>query len=399
MATMQTGEGFYALWDASLTADEQELVSKTRQFCETTFADFTRKARTERLPLSREVVRAWAALGLQKMQTPKALGGHGASYFTRIRVVQELARHSFAAAFSLNNTHSMTAMMANQASDELRERYLPRLLNGELVATVALTEPQGGSDLSATRTTATKVSGGWVINGEKAWIANATIADVAVITAQTAQGTRGIGRFVVPLDAPGAQRTGAHRLAGGHAAGLGGLRFNDVHVPDAYLMEAPGEGFKRAMDGINGARVHIAAMAVAALERALQIAVRYCSERQAFGKPLLEQQGLKWRLVDIANQLEAANMLTYRGAQLIHEGQQVALAAAHAKKFAAEVAVSGIEGCMQCMGARALLDEVGLTQQLGEVKMAGYADGTTEIQDERIGSFLLKHYGNLESGS
>jgi acrylyl-CoA reductase (NADPH) len=393
---MHSTEGFYAIWDSRLTDDERKLVHLAAEFARATFAPFTKQSRTQRLPLSRDIVRAWARLGLQRLQTPREFGGHGASYFAKIRIVQELARHGFAAAFSLNNSHSMATAIATQAGDEVRQRYLPGLLDGELVATVALTEAQGGSDLSATRTSARKVDGGWLINGEKAWITNATIADLAFVTAQTAEGTRGIGRFIVPLDAAGAERTGAHAIASGHAVGLGGLRFNDVLVPDSHLLEAPGEGFKRAMDGINGARVHVAAMAVAAMERALQEAVRYCGTREAFGKPLLEQQGLRWRLVDVANHLEAANMLVFRGSELIHDGLPVASAAAHAKKFAAGVAVDGIEGCIQCMGAHALLDDIGLVHQLAEVKMAGFADGTTEILNERIGSQLLKQYGEIK---
>ncbi|CAN7335638.1 acyl-CoA dehydrogenase family protein [Variovorax sp. LjRoot178] len=383
----------YDIWDDSLSAQERELVDRARAFCQEVLVPFAQMAHRDRLPMSKAVVRAWAATGLQGMQTPTEFGGQGASYFTKIRVVHELSRHSFAAAFSLNNSHSMVTMLATQTAPGIRNAYLPALLKGEMVASVALTEPQGGSDLGATRTSAKRADGGWILDGEKSWITNATISDLAVVTAQTGKGTRGIGRFLVDLNAAGVERTGAHAVEVGHAVGAGGLKFTQVWVPEHHLLEAPGEGFKRTMESINGARIHVAAMAVAALERALQQAVDYCSERFAFGKALIEQQGLRWQLADVANQLEAANLLVYRGAQMVHQKLPAALAAAHAKKFATHVAVPGIEACMQAMGATAMLASTGLARQLAEIKMAGYADGTTEVQNERIGGLLKGCYG------
>lgn len=393
MAKRESEQRLYDIWDECLSAKELDLVARAREFCQEVLIPFAQQAHLERLPMSKAMVRAWAATGLQGMQTPSEFGGQGASYLTKIRVVHELSRHSFAATFSLNNSHSMVNMLATQTSAEIREAYLPALLRGETVASVALTEPQGGSDLAATRTTAQRADGGWLIDGEKAWITNATISDLAVVTAQTGQGTKGIGRFLVDLNATGVQRTGAHAVEVGHAVGAGGLKFKQVWVPEHHLLEPPGEGFKRTMESINAARIHVAAMAVAALEHALQKAINYCSQRVAFGKPLIEQQGLRWQLAEVANHLEAANLLVFRGAQLIHQQQPAALVAAHAKKFATGVAIPGIEACMQSMGANAMLASAGLARQLAEIKMAGYADGTTEVQNERIGSLLQSCYG------
>jgi acrylyl-CoA reductase (NADPH) len=384
---------FYALWDARLSTHETSCVDRVRGFCDDVIAPFAVESARSRLPLSKDVVRAWARIGMSGLQTPTELGGQGASYMTKIRVVHEMARRSFACAFSLNNSQSMVHMMATRAPAELREQYLPGLLRGELVASVALTEPSGGSDLAATRTRATKVQGGWRLDGEKAWVANATIADLMVVAAQTATGTQGVARFLVDMQAVGVERLGAHPVAAGHAVGAGGVRFDNVFVEDRCMLEEPGAGFKRAMEAINGARIHVAAMCVAAVEAALGTAARYCSERQAFGKSLLEHQGLRWRLVDVASQLEAANLLVYHGADLVNAGLPSTLPAAHAKKFAASIAVPSIEACMQAMGAQAMMEPVTLARQLAEIKMAAYADGTTEIQDERIGSQLLKHYG------
>ncbi len=362
-------------------------------FCDEVITPFADQAVYSRQSIPRSTVRAWAKLGMTAIQTPSILGGLGGSYFAKIRVAQELARRSFACAFSLNNMQSLAWMIAVHASAEVQAKYLKGLLTGELVATIAITEPGGGSDVAASKTTAKKVQGGWLLNGEKAWATNATLADLMVVTAQTASGTAGIGRFVVDMKFSGVERLPAHPVTAGHAIGLGGIRLVEVFVPDQHLLEQPGQGFKAAMEGINGARVHVAAMCVATLEASLGIAIRYCSERHAFGKPLLENQGLRWKLVEVASQLEAANLLVYRASDLIYSKQDATLAASHAKNFASSIAMSGLEICMQSMGAQAMLEPMPLARQLAELKLAGYADGTTEIQQERIGTYLLKHYG------
>jgi alkylation response protein AidB-like acyl-CoA dehydrogenase len=394
-AALPSTPPFYAIWEERLTEAERALQPMVRRFCEETVAHFAQEAVRSRSPMRKSFLREWAKLGMLGLQTPAELGGLGASYFARIRVVQQLARHSFACAFSLNNMQSMVLSIATKASPDVRERFLPGLLRGELVASVALTEPGGGSDLGAMKTVARRAPGGWVISGEKAWITNASIADLMVVAAQTGVGTAGISRFVVDMSSPGVSRTEPHPLAAGHPTGVGGVRFDGVFVPETCVMDRPGEGFRQSMEGINGARVHVAAMCVAALEAALGIAVRYGATRTAFGKQLLDHQGLRWNLVEVATQLEAANLLVLRGAELIHASQPSTLAAALAKKFCASLAIQGIESCMQSMGAQALLEECPLSRQLAELKMAAYADGTTEIQNERIGTYLLKHYGSI----
>jgi len=387
-----TESGIYELWDKRLSRSERDALSRIEPFCRDVIEPFAKEAFVERLPVSRELAKAWGALGMLGLQTPQELGGLGASYFAKISMVHALAKRSFACAFSLNNMQSMVCILATRAQKEVRERYLPGLLRGDLIASVGITEPGGGSDLANMRTNATKVAGGWVVSGEKAWITNATICDLMLVSAQTATGTRGIGRFIIDMSSPGVERLPAHPMAVGHPTGLGAAKFDNVFVPDSYMVDAPGEAFRLGMSAINGARTHVAAMCVATLQQSLATAVRYCCDRQAFGKSLLTHQGLKWDLVDVANRLEAANLLTYRAAERIADGCDATLAAAHAKKFAAESALFGVERCMQAMGACAVLESTSLVRHLGDLKLAGYADGTTEMQNERIGAFLIEHY-------
>lgn len=382
----------YKAWDERLNSQELGLVKQAQTFSREVLVPLLAAGHSN-VPLSKTVIKQWASTGLQGMQTPRDLGGKGASYAAKIRVVMELARTSFSAAFALNNSHSMVQMVATRAPEAIRNLYLNDLLKGNLVASVALTEPTGGSDLGAMRTLARKTDGGWVINGVKSWITNSATTDLVVVAAQTSQGTRGIGRFIVPMDTSGVTRLEPHRLAAGGASGVGGISFNDVFVPDLNLLEGPGDGFKRAMEAINAARVHVAAMAVAVLEGALGQAVRYCQTRQAFGRALLEHQGLRWQLVEVATTLEAANLLVLHAAEIVQSEGDASVASAYAKKFATSVVVRGVEQCMQAIGAASMFEDVGLARQLAEVKMAAYADGTTEILNERIGISLVKSYG------
>jgi alkylation response protein AidB-like acyl-CoA dehydrogenase len=392
-AALPASPPFYAIWDERLKPFELKLLPAVTAFCDQIIAPFAEQAAHAKQPMQKSIVREWAKLGMTGLQTPVELGGLGGSYFAKIRVAQELARRSFACAFSLNNIQSLVWMIATRASQQVRSSYLAGMLSGDLVAAIALTEPGGGSDLAAVTTTAHKVVGGWRLTGQKAWVTNATICDLMVIAAQTATGTSGIGRFVVDMKAEGIAVEPAYDVTTGHPIGLGGVRLDHVFVSDACLLDTPGQGFKATMANINGARVHVAAMCVATLEASLAIAIRFCSRRQAFGKTLLEHQGLRWKLADVASQLEAANLLVYRASELIERDEDATLAASHAKKFAASIAVSGVASCMQAMGAQAVLAPSPLARHLAELKLAGYADGTSEMQEERIGSYLLKHYG------
>jgi alkylation response protein AidB-like acyl-CoA dehydrogenase len=383
---------FYADWEEKLSPEEARHIQRVRDFCDEVLSPFILLSERDRLPMQKSIVREWGRLGMPGLQSPESRGGLGGSYFAKIRMVHELASRSFACAFSLNNMHSLVTTFATRAPVQIADRYLPGLLSGELVASVALTEPGGGSDLLAMKTHARKVSGGWRLNGEKAWIANASIADVMIVSAQTGEGAAGVARFVVDMNSTGVIRRGTHALSAGHATGVGGVAFEDVYVPDECLMEAPGEGFRIGMEGINAARIHVGAMCVAVLQRSLAVAVEYAGVRSAFGKPLLGHQGLRWMLVDVATDLEAANLLVLRGADFVHRRVDATLPAAHAKKFSASIAVRGVEKCMQSMGAAAMLSCYPLGRQLAEIKMAAYADGTTEIQNERIGKYLHSHY-------
>lgn len=372
-----------------LNAAEEELVARARAFAARHVAPQAAGwERERRMPL--ETLAAAAAEGLTGIEVPKSLGGQGARFGAKLRVAEAIAEHCMAFSFSLINTQNIAAKLAREGRPAQIERYLPDLLAARKLGATALTEPGAGSDFSAIALRASKVPGGFRLNGEKAWITNAAQASVFVVYAQTdpAAGWRGIAGFLVDAEHEGFTRRPPFELLGGHAIGAGGFALQDYFVPDADLLHPAGEAFKTAMRSINGARTYVAGMCCGMVRRALARALDYGAERRSFGRPLIEHQGLRWLLADVATDLEAASLLTDRAAALIQAGQDATAAAAHAKKFAARMAMARLADCIQAMGANGLREAEGLGRHLTLAKIAHYVDGSTEMQNERIAAAL-----------
>ena len=181
---------------------------------------------------------------------------------------------------------------------------------------------------------------------------------------------------------------------GGAAIGAAELTFTDVFVPEADVIATPGNAFKSAMTGITAARTHVAAMANGIVEECLSRAVDYAGQRTAFGVNLLGHQGIRWSLADVATDLNASKLLTYHSARQIARGEDAIFSASQAKSFAVRMALRGVAACQQAMGAIGLKDDLPFSRHLAAARIAGYVDGTTEIQRDRIGQLLPKHYGS-----
>ncbi|MEM7405628.1 MAG: acyl-CoA dehydrogenase family protein [Pseudomonadota bacterium] len=379
----------------ALTEEESAVVAAARQFAEEVVRPSVLTwERHGRLP--KEAVDAAAGAGLLGIQVPGADGGTGAGFVCKMRAAEAIAEVSMATAFSLVNLHNSTAKLAHDASPEASAEFVPEMLAGRRFGATALTEPGAGSDFAAIETSAARVDGGWVLNGAKAWITNAAFADVFVCYAQTdvAKGWRGIACFVIDATRPGFNRSAPVDMFGARSVGAGGFELQDYHAPDAHLIHPPGEAFKRALGSINGARTYVAAMACAVLRASLMRVTDYLSERSAFGGPLLRQQGLRWQLADIATELEAATLMTDKAAALVQlDHADAVLAASHAKKYAARVASARLLDCIQMLGANGMQVDEMLGHHLACAKMAGYVDGSSEIQNERIAALLFASPG------
>ena len=365
-----------------LNPQEQELLAIAQTFARDAIlpqATSWEEART--FPL--DAFKMAAEAGLCRLLVSQEYGGHGVSLTAMAYIMAELAAACMPFAFSLTVHNNLAANIAQNGSTWQREQYLPSLLAGETVGAFLLTEPQGGSDAAAIRTQARADGDNWLLDGEKSWVSNGTVAGLLSVYTQTNPdlGWRGIACFLVDAQQTGVIRNPAYHLLGGHALGTGEFRFEACQVDSRAMLLGPGDAFRAAMQGIDLARILVAAMCCGMLGAGLKAALTATAARHSFGRAVAEYQGIQWLLADVATDLEAARLLTYQAAASYDAGETATLAAAHAKKFATRVALTRLSDCMQCMGAPGLrLDNV-VARHFASAKMAQYLDGTTEIQN------------------
>ena len=380
--------------DLPLTQPEQDMLARAVEFARNEVAPKAQGWEDERRqPI--ETLREASLAGFAGLEVPQSLGGFGGRFRLKARLAEEMARDCFAFSFSLINHMGLAGKIARDAPGEIARKYLPEMLAGEAIGCTALTEPNAGSDFAAISTHAKKVDGGWMINGEKAWITNAAHADLMFLYAQTdpAAGWRGVAGFLIDAREDGVTRVPPFEMMGGHAIGVGGFKLTDHFVPDIRMMSAPGDGFKAAMAGVNAARTYVATMCCGMTEAAIELAAKYASERAAFGGHIADFQGLRWRLADAQTEVEAARLLAYRATLAVEQGTDAEIPAAHAKKYAARMADERLTRSMQVMGAEGLKRDYSIGRQIACARIANYVDGTTEIQNERIARDLFKKVG------
>jgi len=387
---------FYDSYDALLSPEERALVAAANDFCRGEFSNHLLDSHNRSQPFDAAWIGKWAQAGFLGLQTPRHLGGHEASFLCKIRVAQTMAEHGFAAAFAINNLQGSVTRVACSGSDKHREELLEGMLSGTILCAPAMSEPAGGSDLSAMTTRARRVDGGWLISGTKSWITNGQIIQCANVLSRVSlpgDGTEDFALFLVPLTDGATFRREEIHMPGASSFRLSHLVFQDHFAPDWSLFSQPGQGLRASMASVNAARVHVAAMCVASTRAALSEAVGYAQDRKAFGQPLIRHQGLAWELAEISLRLEAANALVLRAAIAVQSGEPALTLAAQAKKFAVDVAVWGIDQCLRAMGATGASAMHRLAMLSAEARLAAFGDGTSEILLDRIGKGLATEYG------
>jgi alkylation response protein AidB-like acyl-CoA dehydrogenase len=362
--------------------------------------------------LVREVVRpqiaAWersaryprdavAASGLTGIFSPVSEGGLDLSFDAAIDVFEELGRGDAALAFSISMHNAVASAITRAGSGQIRARWAGPLVSGRALGCFSLTEPHAGSDATAITTRATRGSEGtWRLTGTKAWVSLGGVADVYAIVAKTADahGHADIAMFVVD----GADR-GIRHSAPYDKAAASFLPITEMELVDvpAELLVAPGEGMRAALGAIDVARFDIAAISHGLHAEALEVAAGYAIHRTAFGRPLLEHQGLAFALADVATELLAARELTRRAAGLIGTpGGPVAVA--HAKRFGPDAALRGAITCSEALGAYGWLNDYPLARFIALAKMLQVVDGTPEIQRIVIARDLARRAATCGSG-
>jgi len=341
-------------------------------------------------------LRELAALGLLGIAVPEALGGAEAGTVAYSLALQELARGDGSVAVAVSVTNMVAELIASYGAPALAEAWVPRLVGGELIAgAFALSEPEAGSDPAAMRTTATRTSRGWKLDGSKQWITSGDHAGVMVVWAVTdpAVGHKGITAFVVPGDAKGLTVARLEDKLGLHGSSTAQLVLDGVEIGEDAVLASPGGGFALAMVALDGGRIGIASQAIGTARGALEAAVRYAGERQTMGQPIIKHQAIGGMLADAATWLDAATLMTLRAAYLKQAGQPFSQQAAMAKLFATERAWQICDIALQVHGGYGYVRDFPVERALRDVRATRIYEGTSEIQRIVIARSLLRTAG------
>lgn len=370
--------------------EEQEMMRKmVRDFAENEIAPFVERMEKGEFP--REILRKMGELGLMGIPVPEKYGGAEMDFVSYIIAINEISRVSATVGVILSvHTSVGTNPILYFGSDEQKQRFLPKLASGEYLAAFCLTEAGSGSDAKSMKSRAVKKDDHYVINGSKMFITNGGEADVYIVFASTNPelGSKGISAFIVEKNSPGLVIGKDEHKMGLHGSRTVQLSFEDMRVPVENLLGQEGEGFKIAMANLDVGRIGIAAQALGIAEAALGAAVEYAKERQQFGKPIAAQQGIGFKLADMATNVEAAKLLLYRAADLRAQGMKCGMEASIAKLFASKTAVETATEAIQVFGGYGYTEDYPVERYFRDAKVTEIYEGTSEIQRIVISKYL-----------
>jgi hypothetical protein len=378
--------------DFELSEEQQQIKRTIREFAEAELAPHVSEwDEAQHFPI--ELRPKFAELGIMGVLVPEQYGGAGMGYIEYAAIIEELARVDPSISLALAGHNSLGAGHIQIAgSEEQKQKYLIPLARGEHFGAWGLTEPSSGSDASSMRTTAVRRDGGWVLNGSKNFITNATFAETTVALAITdrATGSHGISAFIIERGTKGFAVAKKENKLGMRASDTASLIFDDCFVPAANLIGEVGQGFVQAMKVLDGGRISIAALAVGIAQGAYEAALKYAKERNQFGRPIAEFQAIQFKLADMATQIDAARLLTYRAASLKSRGRITTLESSMAKLFASEVAVRVAEESVQIHGGYGYIKDYPAEKYWRDSKLCTIGEGTSEIQRTVIARQILR---------
>ncbi len=322
-----------------------------------------------------------AELGLLGMATPEAWGGAGMDAVSWALALEEIAYADPSVAVIVSVTSGLPQyMLLRFGTDEQKERFLVPLARGEWIGAFALTEPQAGSDPAGLKARATRVEGGWVLSGTKAWITSAGQAHLYVVMARTGEERKAITAFLVEKDAPGLSFGLPEAKMGLHAAHTAEVRLEEVFVPDDQVLGEVGRGLAHALAGLDSGRIGIAAQAVGIAQAAFDIARDYADEREQFGRKIRAFEGVAFKLAELDTQIAAARHLVWSAARKKDAGGRFSLEAARAKLFSTDVAVRTTREAIQILGANGYHKDYRVERYYRDAKVTEIYEGTSEIQ-------------------
>ncbi len=333
-----------------------------------------------------DVVAQMAEMGLFGLPFPEEYGGMGGDYFTLCLAIEELARADSSVAITLEAAVSLGAMPIYRfGSEEQKREWLPMLTSGQALGAFGLTEPGGGSDAGATRTRAELRDGEWVINGSKAFITNAgtditKLITVTAVTGDKAGGGREISSIIVPVPSDGLKIAPKYSKVGWHASDTRELSFNDLHVPESNLVGERGRGYANFLQILDEGRIAISALAVGLAQACVDESVKYSCERQAFGKPIGQNQAIAFKIADMDTRTHTARLAYYDAAARMLRGEPFKKQAAIAKLYSSEIAVTNAREATQVHGGYGFMNEFAVARHWRDAKILEIGEGTSEIQ-------------------
>ena len=378
--------------DFQLNEEQLQLKKSVREFAEREIAPNVRKwDEVSEFPLA--TIKELGKLGLMGVVFPPELGGAGMGYVEYVTAIEELSRVDgsvgiiVAAHTSLCSNHIYLA-----GNDAQKKKYLPKLASGEFIGAWGLTEPSSGSDAGSARMVATRKGKDWVLNGTKTFITNGHYADVLVVIAVTdrAAHTHGLSAFLVEKDTKGFHPGKKEDKLGLRASDTSELIFEDCVLPSENLLGMEGQGFVDAMRVLDGGRISIAALSLGMAQGAYEAALHYSKQRKQFGRAISDFQAIQWKLADMATEIDAARLLTFRAASMKDAGLKTTQESSMAKLFASEVAVKCANEGVQIHGGYGFIKDYPAEKFYRDVKLCTIGEGTSEIQRMVIARQLLK---------
>ena len=341
-----------------------------------------------------EVIKQLGELGFLGVIFPEKYGGGGMSYIDYSIVIEELARADASVGITVAAHTSLCANhIYEQGTDEQREKFLKPLASGEWLGGWSLTEPGAGSDAGGTQTTAELDSKNdeWVINGSKTFTTNGSKCDVAIAMAVTdkSKDKRRISAFIIPKGTPGFRPGKKERKLGHRASDTSEMIFENCRVPSCHLLGERGEGFVASLKVLDGGRISIAAMSVGIAQAAFDCARDYAHERKQFGRAIGSFQAIRFKLSDMATEIDAARLLLHRAAFLKDKGERVTKESAMAKLYASEVSVRSAEEAVQILGGYGYTRDYPAERYYRDAKLMTIGEGTSEVQRMVIARQLL----------
>lgn len=382
--------------DFELNEDQRAFAETAQQFAMDELAPMAAEWDEKQL-FPKDVLKAAGELGFLSLYTPEDQGGLQLSRLDSSIIFEQLAMGCTSTTAFMTIHNMVTWMIASFATEEAKEEFCPKLITGDWLGSYCLTEPNAGSDAASLTTSAKKQGDEYIINGGKTFISGAGDTEVLVVMARTGDSSaKGISAFVIPADSEGISYGRKEPKMGWNSQPTRAITFDNVVVPEKYLLGKEGEGFTFAMKGLDGGRINIATCSIGTAQQALNEAMQYVKERKQFGKELAQFQGLQFRLADMVTELVAARqMVRLAASKLDNQDPEATAYCAMAKRFATDVGFKICDQALQLYGGYGYIKEYPMERHFRDVRVHQILEGTNEIMRLIIARRMLAEGSQL----